>query len=44
MSFETAPSFGVRDPGMLPALLGVLVLVVLLLGVGAHVAALVAHP
>ena len=44
MSFETAPSLGVRDTGTLPALLGALVLVVLLLGAAAHVAALVAHP
>lgn len=44
MSFETAPSLGVRDTGMLPALLVVLILMVLLLGAGAHVAALIAHP
>ena len=42
MSFETAPSLGVRDTGTLPALLGVLVLMILLLGAAAHVVALIA--
>ena len=44
MDLEMAPSLDTRDAGTFPALLGVLVLMVLLLGAGAHVLALVAHP